>query len=308
MSTQELVGLLLVGVLLAGTSVDAQAAVIRSDPMGQSVTDMIPVTGYSDVDKIDLATLTNYYDDMNSNGAHDPGEPFAASSQGGWGNAQSASDGSCWLASGCNMLEQLGKIDDAEALYMDYALNGVASPSGILTWDEGGLQEYVIQQWMSENPAGAVGMELRTHWQEDTVRFSQYGHFAWEDWDPRAGVQSYLGDEWEVGIGMWLLYADGEHTGGHALTMQAVYGNGTFDCTDSDRDDGGQDVNTYNDLTLSGSLNSHTYYGWFNDFWSRDINIVLDGDVGYVCAVIPEPATLSLLAAAGLMLSRRKRN
>ena len=108
---------------------------------------------YSDVDKLNLSTLTNWYDDLNANGKHDPGEPFAATSQAGWHRPVQAADNSCWLASGVNMLAQLGLVTDAKGLYMDYALNGVTSPGGMLTWDDGGLQQYVISQWAAQHAA-----------------------------------------------------------------------------------------------------------------------------------------------------------
>lgn len=304
MKTQTMVGPLVLAVLLAGTGLDATGAVVRSDEIvgiTETTEPMIGGFAYTDVDKLNLETLTNYYDDLNNNDSHDPGEPFAATSQPGWGNPKSAADNSCWLASGCNMLEQLGKISDAEALYMDYALNGC----GGLTWDDGGRQDWVIECWKIENPGLAADMEMHIHWYDGI--FTGYGGYAWEDWDPCAGTQSYLNDGWEVAIGMTLLYA-GEHHGGHALTMQSVDCDAeTFQCTDSDRDDAGQDVNTYNYMTLVLESSGHTYYGWINDFYSRDLSILYDGDVAYVCAVIPEPTMLSLLVAGALMLVRRRR-
>ena len=264
--------------------------------------------GYSDVDKLNLATHINYYDDLNNNNLHDPGEPFAATTQGGWGNPKSRIDNSCWLASGCNMLEQLGKIPDANALYMDYALNGVASPGGILTWADTGLQEYVIQQWINDNPAEAAGMQLEKHWRNTIASFLN-GHFGWTGRNPRADVNNYLNNGWEVGIGMWPLYENGTHGGGHAITMQAIYSNNTFDNTDSDRDDGGNDLNSYNDAMLGPTLyDGRYYYGWYNDFYSRDFNDWPDGDIGYIVAVIPEPAMLLLLAIGGVQMLRRRRS
>ena len=82
----------------------------------------------------------NYYDDLNLNGSHDPGEPFAEDTQSGWTNSTLGTDNSCWLASACNMLEQAGAVGNASVLYNDYALNGVPDGlGGTLTWDDGGL-------------------------------------------------------------------------------------------------------------------------------------------------------------------------
>lgn len=64
---------------------------------------------------------SNYYNDLNGDGDHDPGESFSDSDQGGWTKDY---DNSCWLASACNMLEQIGVISSASTLYNNYALNG----------------------------------------------------------------------------------------------------------------------------------------------------------------------------------------
>jgi len=252
----------------------------------------------------------NYYDDLNTNGSHDPGEPFAEDPQGGWTNTVGP-DNSCWLASACNMLEQVGVIADASVLYNNYALNGVPDGGGgTLTWDEGGLQEHAIQYWMNQNPGS--GLTMNTLWASGV--FSN-GVYAWEDYDPRPGVDNYLNTGWEVGIGMWPLLTDGQgsfwHEDGHALTIQDILVASGFDCTDSDRDtdfSGPGDVNTYNDATV-GPVPSggHNYYGWYNDFYDGNITVYPAGDVSYICAVIPEPATMGLLLLGGLLLLRRRR-
>jgi hypothetical protein len=292
----------------------AQVLVPASEEVG-----LVPRTGplfvtlgYADCDKLHDGIGgwgINYYDDLDSNGSHDPGEPFADSPNPLWTNVRSASDSSCWLASACNMLEQLGVVPSASSLYMDYALNGIPSPIGTLTWDEGGLQEYFIQHWMNQHPA--VDLTMTTHWCSSTVGYTD-GMYAWEDWDPRAEVDNYLDNGWEVGIGIWPLGANGWHEGGHALTIQEVYDLATFDCTDSDRDSdwtGPGDLNTYDDGTRGPTpLGGHDYYAWYNDFYDGDINVYPVGDVGYVCAVVPEPATLSLLAAGmGAVWMRKRR-
>jgi hypothetical protein len=246
-----------VAMLLAvGTSAQAQDMAVR-DGSALTVTEIQvpPALGYSDQDKLNLGgTLKNWYDDVNNNGLHDAGEPFAAAAQGGWSRPVEAWDNSCWLASGVNLLKQLGKISDAGALYMDYALNGVASPSGTLTWDDGGFQEYVIQQWASQHPAQAGNLQMTVI----TIHhaFSD-GHYAWEDVNIRGAAATYLASGYQVGFGMYPLYGDGNHYGGHALTVQAVPAQssppfGTFSVTDSDRDtDWIQpgDLNTYADWT-----------------------------------------------------------
>jgi len=216
------------------------------------------------------------------------------------------------------MLKQLGVISDANALYMDYALNGVPSSSGTLTWDDGGLQEFVIQHWADQNPSQAANLQLNIHWCSMTVSYTD-GHYAWEDTDIRSLVADYLADGWQVGIGMWPLAGDGKHYGGHALTIQDVLPqsappSGTFIVTDSDRDNDWSilgDVNTYADWTYGPSAyNGHEYYAWFNDFYSGDLNYWPDGDIGYVVAVfVPEPnawVMLCGLALAWYALRHRK--
>ena len=279
------------------------------------------VLGFSDVDKSHDGAggwSQNWWDDVDDNGAHDTGEAFADSAQAGWGNPKSAGDNSCWLASACNMLEQLGKIPDADALYADYALNGVPSPSGVLTWDEGGLQEYAVQHWMNQHPAAAADMTMNVHWRNAVWTYSD-GMFTW-DWvsqqtSPRAGVDNYLLTGWEVGIGMWPLFSDGVtewHEGGHALTMQQIHAGMTFDCTDSDRDAdwvAAGDLNTYNDaLRGPGQAPDGTWlWGWYNDFYDGNIGVYPVGDVGYVCAIIPEPATVVLLILGSAAVWRKRK-
>jgi len=253
---------------------------------------------------------TNYYDDLNVNGNHDPGEPFAEDPQDGWTNTL-GTDNSCWLASACNMLEQIGVVASASALYDDYALNGVPDDSGgTLTWDDGGLHEYAIQHWMNNNPGSGLSMNI--HWGIDYA-FSN-GVFAWEDYDPRPSVDNYLDTGWKVGIGMWPLCTDDGinfwHDFGHALTIQEILTPSGFDCTDSDRDwdfSGSGDLNTYDDATIDPfPSGGHDYYAWYNNFYDGDITVYPVGDVGYVCTIIPEPATICLLGLGSLALLRRK--
>jgi len=161
--------IVLIAVWTGGQSAWADYSTVLSSDEAQFIAVTTPqptLLGASDVDKLNLATKINWYDDLNSNGSHNSGEPFALTAQAGWSTPTSGYDLSCWLASGANMLEQLGVIADADALYMDYATNGVASPGGPLTWDDGGLQEYVIQQWQTQNPDNSVVMNI--HWRSST--------------------------------------------------------------------------------------------------------------------------------------------
>ncbi|RPI62769.1 MAG: PEP-CTERM sorting domain-containing protein [Planctomycetaceae bacterium] len=309
-------------VVLFMTAGGASAA--DESPIRNSV-DMVSVTApatpmvlgtYSDVDKLNLSTLKNWYNDANNNGIHDAGEAFAAIAQSGWASPVQAWDNSCWLASGVNMLKQLGMITDANALYMDYAQNGVPSPGGTLTWDDGGLQEYVIEYWAAQHPAQAARMQMVVLTSSSSVGYSD-GHFAWTDIDIRSTVANYLANGWQVGIGMWTLDGTAVHGGGHALTIQTIgaqpsYPYGSFVVTDSDRDADWHapgNLNTYADYVYGPTAyEGHTYYGWFNDFYSNDLSNWPDGDVGYVVAIVPEPATLSLLAIGAIAMLRRRRS
>ena len=142
------------------------------------------------------------------------------------------------------------------------------------------------------------------------------GHYAWEDVNPRQAAADYLAQGWQVGIGMWPLYSNGVHYGGHALTVQEIgpqadWPFGTFTVTDSDRDHDWTsigDLNTYADYNYGPvDYNGHTYYPWFNDFYSDDLNSWPDGDVGYLVAVIPEPATVTMFVICGFSMLRRRR-
>jgi len=154
---------------------------------------------------------------------------------------------------------------------------------------------------------------MNTHWGTDYV-FSN-GVFAWQDYIPRDQLDNYLNSNWEVGIGMWPLLADGKgnfwHEGGHALTIQDIDPEMVFDCTDSDRDwdwiaEG--DLNTYSDAVLGPvASGGHNYYGWYNDFYDGDVLVYPVGDVGYICAVIPEPTTIWLFGLGALTLLRKRK-
>ncbi len=268
---------------------------------------------WADTDKLHDGAggwLVNYWDDLNNDGDHDPGEPFADSALPEWTNPKSRPDWSCWMASACNMLYQVGAIPDAAALYMDYALNGIITSQGVLTWDDGGIQDQVIQYWMDQHPASGLQMQVYR-------RFLSFpdGLYAWQDWNPRSGVQACLRSGWEVSIALWSLETDGQggytHGPGHALTVQQVGDDMNFDCTDSDRDldwSGNADVNRYADLcTGPVPYGGHDYHGWSNNYYFPELGDYPLGDVGYVCAIIPEPATISLLIAAGLFATPRRR-
>jgi hypothetical protein len=261
------------------------------------------------VDKLNLGAPL-WYNDVNNNLGHDPGEPFAAVAQSGWLRPTQATDNSCWLASGVNMLKQLNLVSDANALYMNYALNGVPSPGGILTWDDGGLQQYVIQYWATQHPAQAANLQMNVYTCSTALQYPD-GHYAWQDVNIRGKVANYLANGWEVGIGMWPLYGNGIHYGGHALTIQAVPAQsappfGAFEVTDSDRDNdwsGPGDLNTYADWTYGPTAyQGHNYYAWFNNFYSGDWNYWPDGDVGYMVAItVPEPGAWAMLPCMAAM-------
>jgi len=281
------------------------------------------LTNWSDIDKGNLGSPL-YFDDVNTNGTHDPGEAYSATDPGGW---TARSDNSCWLASGSNMLAQAGANGgNGQAIYNYYALNGITVGSSTLTWDEGGYQEYVINQWIADNPADAGTLSLTTQWASSTVQFTNYAS-AWEDYDPRQASKDAIAAGDQVGFGMWPVYADGSYGGGHALTVQDVSalvgGQGDFIVTDSDRDgdwEGPGDLNRYDDLAWGPiAFEGHGYYAWVNDFYVNAVGSDFYypvGDVGYLAilsgqaTVIPLPGSLGLLVIGlgGTALRRRKRS
>ena len=302
---------MLIAVFLANPSLAISAG--QSEVVITSYSLTNPTLGYSDVDKSHNGTgswSSNYYNDLNSNDKHDPGEPFSDSTQTGW---KQAADNSCWLASACNMLKQAGLVASAESLYADYAMNGVPDKAGnTLTWDDGGLQEYAINYFKNQNPQLCANLQIQTFVGTNYI-FTGNGVFAWEDINPLLTVETYLAQGGQVGIGMWpLMNSTGEHLGGHALTMQELDAT-TFSCTDSDRDsdyiNGAGDLNTYSDICFGPiSSGGHNYYGWYNDFYNGNINYYPVGDFGYICAItVPEPATVLLMfAAIGLMRAKHR--
>jgi len=260
---------------------------------------------------------TNFFDDLDFSGAHDPGEPFADNIQAGWINPASRADYSCWLATACNMLEQVGALPAGGAvnLYNNYALNGVPTAGGMLTWDDAGFPDYAITDWMNVNPGS--GLMMNVHTWSGFAGPPQWlfpnGVYGWKNWDPRTGSQNYLATGWEVGITMWPLFPGTppyHEDMGHCLTMQQILANMTFDCTDSDRDNdwvAPGNVNTYNDASLVQVVAPDTYFGWYNDYYDGNIAVLPHGDVGYVCAIIPEPTAMALLTLGFLVALRRRR-
>ena len=278
-----------------------------------SITNVIAsVSNWVDMDKYNGGSSgwsSNYFNDLNGNGEHDPTEPFGEDYQNGWVQAP---DNSCWLASACNMLSQLGYVSDVEALYADYAQNGIWDyrNNKMLTWDDGGLQEYAIQQWIDTHPAANISMV--TH-RRDSGVYWQGGMFAWEDWSPRNGVYNYLNEGWEVGIGIWpwLSYGGNHEDSGHALTVQNIYLPAPYGITftDSDRDadwNSSGDLNTYQDVPNGPSYSGgHDWYSWGIHYYAETGDWPV-ADVGYVVAIIPEPVTLLLLCLGAVMVRRRK--
>jgi hypothetical protein len=249
----------------------------------------------------------NWFNDKNGNGKHDPREPFGDTADPTWAHPVLAKDNSCWLASAANMLQQLGMIPDASALYGGIALNGVYGYTSWLTWDDSSLQEMVFGNWQETHEGTSLIYDVH---QQSKVMLAN-GIYGWEDWNPREEVARYLREGWQVGIGLWRLNTTTRmHGTGHALTFQAINPDMTFDCTDSDRDwdwMGFGDIERYHDAVLDPVVkNGHTYYGWYTDFYTGDMNDEMLGDIGYVCAIIPEPLTLALLGSGALALAGRQ--
>lgn len=257
----------------------------------------------SDIDKPRLDVLKRWYRDANGNNEHDPGELTSSTYISGY---TEASDNSCWLASGINLLVQAGLVGDGQSLYDDWAVNGVTVGGNTYTWADGGLQEYVVDYWKSLNPVLASQVTTEIHW-APYVRTSDY-MFVWMDWNPKQETADYLLDGWEVGIGMWPNIG-GAHAGGHALTLQSVLSS-TMTVTDSDRDEDWNvsgDINSYRHYLALGTGSGHDYYCWYNDFYySNPPNWYYPvGDVGYVFAMkvnsVPEPTSLLLWSGLGVM-------
>jgi hypothetical protein len=54
-------------------------------------------------------------------------------------------------------------------------------------------------------------------------------------------------------------------------------------------------------------FNGDNYYLWYNDYYDGRLDYYPAGDVGYICAVIPEPSTIMLMAG-GVIFLRRNSN
>jgi hypothetical protein len=321
--TRVVSGMLSACIICALSTIALGSTVILPDnhgtitPRGDGVLALGNLSNWVDLDKGNLGSPL-YFDDVNGSGQHDPGEAYAETDPGGW---ISASDNSCWLASGANMLAQAG-AGDAQAIYDHYAFNGLEVAGATYTWDEGGLQEYVINQWMIDNPerVGSLNLEVNSYVGTWTIS----GFFVWEI-DVRQTAIDALDSGAEVGIGMWPLMSDKSHLGGHALTIQEIAEvQPLFTVTDSDRDSDWEtvgDLNTYNDAWYT----SIGYYSWYNDFYANADGSSFyypAGDFGYLAVLsgnasaelvsepVPEPVSMIFFGTGviGILgyVSRRK--
>jgi hypothetical protein len=257
------------------------------------------LANWSDVDKLNLGGNL-YFNDINLNGSHDPGEAYGATNPGGW---TSKPDYSCWMASGANMLAQAGaNAGDGQGIYDYYALNGITVGATTYTWDDGGLCEYVVQQWMADNPALVGTLSLFTDYAK--AYWTANGIYAWQGLNVRQTAMDAVDAGAQVGIGIYPLFSDTSHDFGHALTVQDVSDIvARFTVTDSDRDadfEGPGDLNDYDDAWFTSS----GYYSWYSDFYAGDNGsggfYFPVADVGYLAilsgmaaeASVPEPLSL----------------
>lgn len=228
----------------------------------------------------------NYWDDSDDDGHWDKTEPMADQILSVWSKPRQATDLSCWIASAANMLASAGLGGgNAQNIYWDMIYNMTTSwhPGG---WQYGGWQHEAVNWYLSNRP------------HEGIYSVAYYGVYNKRDgtsaqaWpaDPFDLAADLLASSQDVGI---VIHGSGIY---HAVTFQGYDDQGHITITDSDRDAGMNDLNSY-------GFDKHGATRWFiTDYVSGGIAV----DYFATLRRVPEPDPLLLLLAGLIALRAAK--
>lgn len=182
-------------------------------------------------------------------------------------------DNSCWLASAANILGAAG-YGNSIAIYSELIGNfGIGS---------GGLAGTALNWYIAQHPGNCYS------------RVTEYNHSLWNSYWTPSFIASELRRCQFVGIG---IFWDLDMRSGHALTVWGDDGNAEAPSwcwvTDSDRDQFGLDVNTYN-WTLHPDVRGDGKNVYSLDYGTSPAYL------GYVVTLCRVPDAGSTLVLAGL--------
>lgn len=194
-----------------------------------------------------------WFDDINYNGGHDPGELAAKYPGSVWTNGTQALDRSCWMASASNILRYVGGPDRYEAWAYE---TGVPTS---LTFDDGGQPAWPLTADGYRATEGIAKYPPITPWLVDPI-----------DW-----TEHRLQQGLPVGIQVTVPFL----VPTHALTVYAIdTSTHTLTVADSDQDSDGADYKTYNYTYAFGVT------GWT---WTLDDYLESPVEITYAASLTP---------------------